>query len=91
MLGVLAPAPNSLASLPLLSGAPLTLATIISAIAYLMMDPIAGGLGAFLMLVLNQWTYGLVAAGAPVAGFPLWQAILAFHAAAWIAQFIGHG
>jgi len=94
MLGVLAPAPNSLASLPLLGGVPLTLATIITAIyviAYLMMDPIAGGLGALLMLVLNQWTYRLVAAGAPVAGYPLWQAVLAFHAAAWIAQFIGHG
>merc|ERR1712192_305067 len=91
MLGVLAPAPNSLASLPLFGGVPLTLATIITAvyvIAYLMMDPIAGGLGAFLMLVLNQWTYRLVTAGAPVAGFPLWQAFLA---AAWIAQFIGHG
>merc|ERR1719292_20083 len=43
------------------------------------------------MLVLNQWTYKLVAAGAPVAGLPLWQAVLAFHVAAWIAQFIGHG
>merc|ERR1719234_1354099 len=89
MLGVLVPAPNSLASLPLLGGVPLTLATIITAIyviAYLMMDPIAGGLGALLMLLLNQWTYGLVAAGAPVAGFPLWQAVLAFHVAAWIAE-----
>merc|ERR1719234_1213909 len=68
MLGVIAPAPNSLASLPLLGGVPLTLATIITAIyviAYLMMDPIAGGLGALLMLVLNQWTYRLVTAGAP--------------------------
>jgi len=70
------------------------------------MDPVAGGLGALLMLVLNQvfnqshfinshlflqWTYKLVAAGAPVAGLPLWQAVLAFHVAAWIAQFIGHG
>merc|ERR1711971_817182 len=55
MLGVLAPAPNSLASLPILGGVPLTLATIITAIyvvAYLMMDPIAGGLGALLMLFL---------------------------------------
>merc|ERR1719234_1513543 len=62
MLGVLAPAPTSLASLPLLGGVPITLATIITAIyviAYLMMDPVAGGLGALLMLFLNQWTYGL--------------------------------
>jgi len=94
MLGVFAPAPTSLASLPLLGGVPLTLATITTAIyvvSYVMMDPVAGGLGALLMLVLNQWTYRLVAAGAPVAGFPLWQAVLAFHVAAWIAQFVGHG
>merc|ERR1719201_1755012 len=94
MLGVFAPAPTSLASLPLLGGVPLTLATITTAIyvvSYVMMDPVAGGLGALLMLVLNQWTYRLVAAGAPVAGLPLWQAVLAFHVAAWIAQFVGHG
>merc|ERR1719350_705899 len=94
MLGIFVPAPSSLASLPLLGGVPLTLATITTAIyvvSYVMMDPVAGGLGALLMLVLNQWTYRLVAAGAPVAGFPLWQAVLAFHAAAWILQFIGHG
>merc|ERR1711934_176843 len=94
MLGVFAPAPTSLASLPLLGGVPITLATITTAIyvvSYLMMDPVAGGLGALLMLVLNQWTYGLVAAGSPVAGFPLWQAVLGFHIAAWIAQFVGHG
>merc|ERR1719500_444886 len=94
MLGVFAPAPTSLASLPLLGGVPLTLATITTAIyviSYVMMDPVAGGLGALLMLVLNQWTYRLVVAGAPVAGFPLWQVVLAFHVAAWIAQFVGHG
>ena len=57
MLGVFAPAPTSLASLPLLGGVPITLATITTAIyvvSYLMMDPVAGGLGALLMLVLNQ-------------------------------------
>ena len=104
MLGVFAPAPTSMATLPLVGGVPLTLATITTAIyvvSYVMMDPVAGGLGALLMLVLNQvfnqshfinshlfhqWTYKLVAAGAPVAGLPLWQAVLAFHVAAWIAQ-----
>merc|ERR1719369_2147249 len=94
MLGVFAPAPTSMATLPLVGGVPLTLATITTAIyvvSYVMMDPVAGGLGALLMLVLNQWTYRLVSAGAPVMGFPLWQAVLAFHVAAWIAQFIGHG
>merc|ERR1712110_1305659 len=60
MLGVFAPAPTSLASLPLLGGVPITLATTtaIYVVSYLMMDPVAGGLGALLMLVLNQWTYG---------------------------------
>merc|ERR1711899_603092 len=89
MLGVFAAAPTSMATLPLVGGVPLTLATITTAIyvvSYVMMDPVAGGLGALLMLVLNQWTYKLVAAGAPVAGLPLWQAVLAFHVAAWIAQ-----
>merc|ERR1712200_64159 len=68
MLGVFAPAPTSMATLPLVGGVPLTLATITTAIyvvSYIMMDP--------------------------VAGLPLWQAVLAFHLAAWIAQFIGHG
>merc|ERR1719339_232421 len=51
----------------------------------------AGTLSTILMLLLPKWTYRLVTAGAPVAGFPLWQAVLAFHVAAWIAQFIGHG
>ena len=35
---------------------------------------------------LPKWTYSLVAAGSPVAGFPLWQAVLGFHIVAWIAQ-----
>merc|ERR1712038_1759959 len=57
MLGVFAPAPTSMATLPLVGGVPLTLATITTAIyvvSYVMMDPVAGGLGALLMLVLNQ-------------------------------------
>ena len=40
------------------------------------------------MLLLPKWTYQLVAAGAPVAGFPLWQAVLGIHVAAWIAQVV---
>merc|ERR1711922_129524 len=62
MLGVFAPAPTSMATLPLVGGVPLTLATVTTAIyvvSYVMMDPVA--------------------------------AVLAFHVAAWIAQFIGHG
>merc|ERR1711953_970478 len=43
------------------------------------------------MLVLNQWTYKLVAANSPVSGYPLLQAVLVFHVVAWIIQFIGHG
>merc|ERR1712117_723787 len=60
MLGVFAPAPTSLATLPLVGGVPLTLATVTTAIyvvSYIMMDPFAGGLGALLMLVLNQVFY----------------------------------
>merc|ERR1712004_110640 len=62
MLGVFAPAPTSMATLPLVGGVPLTLATITTAIyvvSYIMMDPVAGGLGAFSCLYstsgLTSW------------------------------------
>ena len=64
LLGALAPAPSLLSSLPLLAGVPLslgTLATLVYVISYTLMDPVAGGLGALLMLALNQWTAGLAA------------------------------
>ena len=64
LLGPLAPAPSLLSSLPLLAGVPLSLATLVTAIyvvSYTLMDPVAGGLGAILMLALNQWTAGLAA------------------------------
>merc|ERR550519_2540347 len=94
MLGPLAPAPSFLAGIPLLGGIPITLATLTTAVyvvCYILMEPFAGGIGALLVLALNQWTYQLVQASAPVAGFPLWQAVLSFHIVAWILQFIGHG
>merc|ERR1712004_721283 len=47
MLGVFAPAPTSMATLPLVGGVPQTLATITTAVyvvSYIMMDPVAGAL-----------------------------------------------
>ena len=86
-------APAVLTKIPLL-GMPINIAmitTLIYVVTYVLMDPIAGTVGALLMLYLNQWTGQLVTAGAPVMGLPLWQAVLAFHLCMWIVQFIGHG
>eukprot|EP00092_Neocalanus_flemingeri_P023378 GFUD01025346.1.p1 GENE.GFUD01025346.1~~GFUD01025346.1.p1 ORF type:complete len:203 (+),score=48.74 GFUD01025346.1:158-766(+) len=87
-------APAALAKVPLLGNLPINIAmitTLIYVVTYVLMDPIAGSLGALLMLYLNQWTGQLVSAGEPVMGLPLWQAVLGFHALMWIVQFIGHG
>merc|ERR1719495_430316 len=63
MLGILAPAPSILSPLPLVSGVPLTAATIVAiiyAVSYICMEPVVGGLGAILVMALNQWTFNLV-------------------------------
>merc|ERR1719431_414529 len=65
--------------------------SMIYVVSYVLMDPVAGTLGALLMIYLNQWTYKMVLSGAPLMGYPLWQPILAFHAFMWMVQFIGHG
>jgi len=94
MLGILAPAPSILSPLPLVSGVPLTAATIVTIIyvvSYICMEPVVGGLGAILVMALNQWTFNLVQDNSPVFGLPLWKAVLAFHVFCWIVQFIGHG
>ena len=86
--------PKSLAALPLIGNIPVNMSliiTLIYVVTYVLMDPIAGSLGALLMLFLNQWTWSLVAAGDPVMNFPLWQPVLLFHIVMWIIQFIGHG
>ena len=85
--------PSVLAKIPLLGTMPINIAlvtTMIYVVTYVLMDPIARTVGALLILYLNQWTGQLVAAGAPVMGFPLWQPLLAFHLFMWIVQFIGH-
>ena len=93
LLGPLVPAPALLASLPLVGGLAITAAsftTLTYVVSYLLMDPVAGGVGALLMLLLHQWTYGLALASAPVLGLPLWQAALAFHVFCWVLQVRTH-
>merc|ERR1711962_942710 len=90
------PGPNPIHTvpLPLVSGVPLTAATIVTIIyvvSYICMEPVVGGLGAILVMALNQWTFDLVQDNSPVFGLPLWKAVLAFHVFCWIVQFIGHG
>merc|ERR1712128_181073 len=85
--------PAVLSSVPLIGNLPINISmvTTIYVITYVLMDPIAGSIGALLMLFLNGWTWQLVSAGNPVNGFPLWQPVLALHLFMWIVQFIGHG
>ena len=86
--------PSALTNIPLVGNVPINIAmitTLIYVVTYVIMDPIAGTLGALLMLFLNNWTWQLVSVGDPMMGFPIWQPILAFHAFMWIVQFIGHG
>ena len=74
---------------PLIGGTPVNLTmvvTIIYAICYVLMDPIAGSLAAAMVLVLHKQTAALVAANAPVYGFSLIQAVAIFHFVMWIAQ-----
>ena len=74
---------------PLLGGTPVNLTmlvTLVYVVTYVVMDPMAGSLAALMVLFLHSWTHGLVAANASVQGYPLWQAVTAFHLAMWIAQ-----
>ena len=63
--------------------------TLVYVVTYVLMDPMAGSLAALMVLGLHSWTAGLVAANAPVQGYPLWQAVLAWHLVMWIAQVSG--
>ena len=86
--------PAPLSNFPLIGDIPVNIPLFITltyVITYVLMDPVAGGIGALLMLFLNKWTWTLVSAGNPINGFPLWQPVLGFHLVMWIAQFIGHG
>jgi len=67
------------------------LVTLIYAVSYIIMDPIAGGIGALLVSVLYVVTGILVKTTPSFAGYPLWQVLLVYHVFLWILQFIGHG
>ena len=86
--------PDAIAKVPFIGGLPLNLATIttlVYVVSYVLMDPVAGSLGALLVLYLHQWTGQMVLSGAPLLGYPLWQPILVLHVFLWIVQFVGHG
>ena len=61
-------------------------------VTYILMDPIAGGLGAFLSVALNltMCKYAMTK-GLMVGGMPGWQLAAAVWTGAWIFQFVGHG
>ena len=61
-------------------------------VSYIVMDPVAGSLGALLVNLIFLVSGQMVVKGAPVFGaYPVWQVALAIHVVAWIIQFIGHG
>jgi len=89
------PTPSFVTSLsPALADVSINLAfawSMIYIVSYLLMDPVAGGLGATMVGALYLMTGTLVKANPTVAGYPLFQVLVVFHVAMWIAQFIGHG
>ena len=60
-------------------------------VCYIVMEPFAGTLGAFLVSMLYLQSAKLVGLGVVIAGYPIWKVALGIHIAAWILQFIGHG
>ena len=64
---------------------------MIYAVCYVIMEPLAGLLGAGLVSLLYVYSAKLVGVGATFGGHPVTQVALAIHIAAWILQFIGHG
>ena len=60
-------------------------------VAYVIMEPFAGTLGAVMVSMLYVHSAKMVGIEAMVAGMPIWKVALAIHVAAWILQFIGHG
>ncbi|KAL8738468.1 MAG: hypothetical protein Q9181_000724 [Wetmoreana brouardii] len=64
-----------------------TIATLIYATLYILMEPVAGGLLAPLMLAGTAYANHLTSTYGQIANY--WA--LGLHVASWIAQFIGHG
>jgi len=65
--------------------------TLVYVVSYVLMDPIAGGLGATLVFASYLGTGILVKTTSSIAGYPLFQVLLGYHVFLWIIQFIGHG
>ena len=60
-------------------------------VCYIVMEPFAGTLGAFLVSMLYLQSAKLVGLGVMVAGYPILNVAVGIHISAWILQFIGHG
>nr|ALS04675.1 endoplasmic reticulum membrane protein YGL010W [Pseudodiaptomus poplesia] len=67
------------------------LITLVYVVTYVIMDPVAGGIGAALIILVNLHTGWLVSTYTTIGGYPLWQALVAYNVVLWILQFIGHG
>jgi len=67
-------------------------ATIIYCVCYLVMEPVVGAIGVFLLMGILSMSAKLVAINFTVGnGIPIWKVALAIHICGWILQFIGHG
>ena len=64
-----------------------TVATLLYATLYILMEPVAGGLLAPLMLAGTAYAYHLTSTYGRTANF--WA--LGIHITSWVAQFVGHG
>jgi uncharacterized membrane protein YGL010W len=60
-------------------------------VCYVVMEPFAGTVGSILVGFFYVHSAKMVALGATMGGFQIWQIALMLHISAWTLQFIGHG
>jgi len=75
---------------------PLDLSAIFAVIwmvAFILMEPLVGSVGAGMVLALHSLTFKLSQEVEvdPLSGLQLWKIVLALHIFLWVLQFIGHG
>merc|ERR1712038_913345 len=67
-------------------------ATIIYCVCYLVMEPVVGAIGVFLLMGILSMSAKLVTINFTVGNsIPIWKVALAIHICGWVLQFIGHG
>merc|ERR1712141_651797 len=67
------------------------LTTLIYIVCHVVMEPVAGFIGAILVSLLFFTSAELVGTGATFGGHDVLNIAIAIHITAWIIQFIGHG